>query len=211
MYDGVKAWTISTKEVLDENDKPAFSKRLMPKRDADGKVMKDRKGQPLKESVKIFIEPPVPEYELFKKTIRGDSSDNIMTAYPGAREKGSSKKPGIQEAFNDRKGKGFDWNLFMLEEWDKVVDSEADGTPIFRKVRVTDEFKINESLIDLRAQPDNIKEILDLAIVTGIQKSNNAGVGIWFLKFCNEMNLVNIAKNPNEHAAMLAAPYPKIV
>lgn len=210
MYDGVKAWTYSTKEVLDENDQPAFRKKLMPKKDSAGKILKDKKGQPIKETVKIMEAPPVPEYELFKKIIRGDSSDNIHGAAPGARETGSSKKPGIKQAFDDRHGKGFDWNLFMLEEWDKVVDAEPDGTPIKEKVRVIDEYKFNQQLIDLRAQPDHIKDALDLAIVTAIQAPLKSGVGIWFLKFCNEMDLVNMAKNPNEHASMLAAPYPKL-
>lgn len=210
MYDGVKGWTISTKAVLDENDNPAFRKKLMPKKDSTGKVIKDKKGQPIKETVKIMEEPPVPEYELFKKIIRGDSSDNIHGAAPGAREEGSAKKPGIRQAFEDRHGKGFHWNEFMLQEWDKVVDAEADGTPITEKVRVTDEFKFNQKLIDLRAQPDHIKEALDLAIVTAIQQPLKSGVGIWFLKFCNEMDLVNISKSPNEHATLLAAPYPKL-
>lgn len=210
IYDGVKAWTFSTKEVLDENDQPAFRKKQVPKKDGDGKIVKDKKGNVIKETVKIMEQPPIPEYELFKKIIRGDSSDNIHGAYPGVREDGSAKKPGIKQAYDDRHGKGFHWNEFMLQEWDKVIDAEEDGTPITEKVRVIDEFNFNQKLIDLRAQPQEVKDTLDLAIVTAIQEPPKPGVGIWFLKFCNEMDLVNIAKNPNEHANMLAAPYPKL-
>lgn len=209
IYDGVKGWTITTKSVLDENDQPAYRSKLMPKRDSNGKIMKDKNGKPFKETVKIYEEPPQPEYELFKKIIRGDSTDNVHCAYPGVLEKGSSKKPGIKHAFDDRKGRGFHWNEFMLTEWDKVIDAEDDGTPITTKVRVLDEYKFNQALIDLRAQPQEIKDNMDQAIVNAITLPVKSGVGIWFLKFCNEMDLVNISKTPNEYATLLAAPYPK--
>lgn len=209
MYDGVKAWTFTNKSVLDEHDNPAFSKRLMPKKGPDGKIIKDKKGQPIKETVKVMIEAPDPEYALFKKIIKGDSSDNIHGAYPGVREKGTSKSPGIIQAFEDRHGKGYNWNEFMLSEWDKVVGVDHQGNPVTAKVRVTDEFKFNKTLIDLKEQPQEIKDLLDLTIVTTIQEPPKQGVGIWFLKFCNEMDLATISKNPNEYASMLAAPYPK--
>jgi 5'-3' exonuclease len=210
MYDGVKGWTISTKEVLDEDGNPASTKRQQPKRDSMGKVMKNGKGEPLKESVKIMIDPPEPEFELFKKIIRGDSSDNIMSAYPGAREKGSAKNPGMREAFNDRHGRGFDWNLFMLQEWDKVVEDDDPELVSTEKVRVLDEYNRNRELIDLRCQPQEIKDILDTVILESVQVPPKPGVGVWFLKFCEEMALVNIAKWPTEYANLLAAPYKKL-
>lgn len=193
IYDGVKGWTITTKEVLNEKDQPATVKRTL--------TSKNEKGKTVKTTVEESVQPPDPEYELFKKIIRGDASDNIMSANPGVREKGSSKKPGIIEAYNDRKGRGFDWNNFMLQTW---VDHDGNT------VRVLDAYKRNQQLIDLRAQPEEIKELLDAAILEAIQQPNKQGVGIWFLKFCDEMNLVNIAKHPNDYAAFLAAPYLKV-
>ena len=212
IYDGTKAWTITNKSVLDENGNAAFRKKLMPKRDKEGKIIKNRKGEPVKESVKIMEPVPNAEYELFKKIIRGDSSDNIHPASPGARENGSSKKPGIKEAFDDRHGRGFIWNEFMLQEWDKVTDTLEDGTPVMTRVRVDREFKFNQQLIDLTAQPQDIKDAMDLTIVEAIQATGKPlpQIGMWFLKFCNEMDLVNLSKTPSEYAPMLAASYPKI-
>ena len=196
IYDGVKGWTITKDEVLDENDKPATRQKTVTEK----QILKSGKTKEVKKTVKEAVEAPDPEYELFKKIVRGDASDNIMSAYPGVREKGSSKKPGIKEAFNDRKGRGFDWNLFMQETW---TDHEGE------EVRVLDAFKRNQQLIDLRAQPDEIKQLIDAVIAEATQHPIKPGVGIWFLKFCDEMALVNISKNPNEYASLLAAPYKK--
>ena len=38
-----------------------------------------------------------PEFVLFEKCVRGDSPDNIFSAYPGARLKGTKNKTGIQK------------------------------------------------------------------------------------------------------------------
>jgi hypothetical protein len=78
---------------------------------------------------------------------------------------------------------------------------------ITKKVRVIDEFKINKLLIDLTEQPASIKECLDDCIVQAVQKPVKQGVGIWFLRFTEEMGLTNIGKNPTEYAQILSTPY----
>lgn len=194
IYDGVKSWTITTDQILDEKDKPATKKVTVTEKIETF----SGKNKTVKKSIEEVINPPHPEYELFKKIIRGDSSDNIMSAKPGAREHGSNKKPGIKEAFDDRNGRGFDWNLFMQDEW---IDHEGN------KIRVLDAFHRNESLIDLRKQPEEIKDLMDAVIVEAVQKPRKTGVGVWFLKFCDEMALINLAKNPNDYAVFLQANY----
>jgi 5'-3' exonuclease len=52
-----------------------------------------------------------PQYLLFKKCMRGDATDNVFSAFPGVREKGSQKKAGLIEAYADRTKRGFDWNI----------------------------------------------------------------------------------------------------
>jgi 5'-3' exonuclease len=194
IYDGVKNWTISKTEVLDDKGKPATKERTVTEK-IEGKTGKIRE---VKKKVVESISPPDPEYELFKKIIRGDASDNIMSAKPGVRENGSSKKPGIKEAYDDRHGRGYDWTLFMQDEWE---DHEGN------MVKVQDAYKRNQQLIDLRSQPEEIKELLDSVILEAVQKPKKSGVGIYFLKFCDQMNLPNIAKNPNEYATLLQASY----
>ena len=194
IYDGVKNWTITNKAVLDDNGKPATRKRNIVEKveTKSGKIKEQKK------TVTLAVEAPDPEYELFKKIIRGDASDNILSAKPGVRENGSSKKPGIKEAFEDRHGRGYDWTMFMQDEWE---DHEGNT------VKVIEAYKRNQTLIDLRMQPDNIKAIMDETIIDACQKPKKTGVGIWLMKFCEEMALVNIAKNPADYATILQAPY----
>ena len=199
IFDGVKDQTITLTSVTDGDGNPVVHTKNVKKKDP-------RTGREVSKKVSTIVEPPNPEYELFKKIIRGDSSDNIMSAYPGVREKGTLKKPGIIEAFNDRKNKGYDWNAFMLEEWDKV-EMDSDGEPVTKKVRVIDEYNANNLLINLRAQPDEIKQKIDAAILTAVQKPDIKSVGIRLMQFCESMDLVNIARNPNEYAKILTSRY----
>jgi hypothetical protein len=87
--------------------------------------------------------------------VRGDMGDGIFSAYPGVRYQGSSKKVGIEDAWLDP-GKGYHWNNFMLQRWDKLNE---DGST--EDVRVLDEYERNVMLIDLTAQPAEIKDLLD--------------------------------------------------
>ena len=68
--------------------------------DARGKAVIDKK---TKEPKKI----PDPEWLLFEKCMRGDTSDNVFSAFPGVRTKGTKNKVGLQEAFADRGSKGY--------------------------------------------------------------------------------------------------------
>ena len=78
--------------------------------DAKGKQVIDKK-------TKEFKTIPNPEWLLFEKCMRGDSSDNVFSAYPGVRTKGTKNKVGLTEAFEDRQKQGFNWNNMMLQRW----------------------------------------------------------------------------------------------
>jgi hypothetical protein len=139
---------------------------------------------------------------LFIKCIRGDSGDGVFSAYPGVRYQGSAKKVGIEDAWFDRQAKGFHWNNFMLQRWDRL---EQDGTST--DVRVLDEYNRNVMLIDLTAQPDDVKEVLDACILTAIQKEPVGNVGIHFLKFCKKHDLIRIGERAADHSRYLMASY----
>ena len=61
--------------------------------DEKGKAVLDQKTKEVKPA-------PNPEWLLFEKCMRGDTSDNIFSAYPGVRTKGTKNKVGLQEAFD---------------------------------------------------------------------------------------------------------------
>ena len=49
--------------------------------------------------------------------MRGDTSDNVFSAYPSVRKKGTRNKVGLLEAFADKNTKGYNWNNPMLQRW----------------------------------------------------------------------------------------------
>ena len=137
---------------------------------------------------------PDPEWLLFEKCVRGDATDNVFSAYPGARTKGSKNKTGIMEAFQDRKSGGFNYNNFMLQRWTDHEDVEH---------RVRDDYERNRTLIDLTCQPTDIKDACINVINEAVNKTKVQQVGIHFMKFCAKWNLVRLSEQPTEFAEML--------
>ena len=135
-----------------------------------------------------------PEFALFEKCVRGDSSDNVFSAYPGARLKGTKNKTGIMEAFEDRHTGGYNYNNFMLQRW---VDHEE------TEHRVKDDFERNKILIDLTEQPDEIKELCVTRMNEGKQKDPVANIGIHFMKFCANWDLHRMSDNAQNYSGML--------
>jgi 5'-3' exonuclease len=123
---------------------------------------------------------PDPAWLLFEKCMRGDSSDNVFSAYPGVRERGTKNKVGLREAYADRDRKGYNWNNLMLQRW-----TDPDGV----EHRVLDDYERNRVLIDLTAQPDDIKATVDTAICEQISHKDIGQVGVRFMQFCGKYEL----------------------
>ena len=130
--------------------------------------------------------------------MRGDSSDNVFSAFPGVRKKGTKNKVGLLEAFADRETKGFNWNNMMLQRW---ADHNGD------EHRVLDDYQRNVTLVDLTQQPDDIKDKLDEAITTQVQKTPVSMVGVHFMRFCGKYDLQRISDNAEAHSDYLNAAY----
>ena len=139
-------------------------------------------------------ELPDPKWILFEKCVRGDSSDNVFSAYPGARKKGSKNKTGMLEAYEDLETGGFNYNNFMLQRW---VDHEE------VEHRVIDDYERNKILIDLTLQPDEIKAKCKQVIEEAKQATPVSNVGIHFMKFCNKWNLQRMSETPGDYAEIL--------
>ena len=159
----------------------------------------DEKGRRIKDKkTKEELVAPDPEWLLFEKCMRGDSSDNVFSAYPGVREKGTKNKVGLREAFADRENKGLNWNMMMLQRW--VDHNEVEH-------RVRDRYLHNKMLIDLTEQPEDIKIALDTTISESVNKQRGQSVGLHFVKFCSKWNLVTIADKMTDHGEYLGATY----
>jgi len=143
------------------------------------------------------LEVPDPEWLLFEKCVRGDTADNVFSAYPGARKKGTKNKTGMLEAFADRKTGGFNYNNFMLQRW---VDHEGNER------RVKDDYERNRTLIDLTQQPEEIKAESKHIVHEAVNKPKVSQVGTYFMKFCAKWNLMRMSETPNDYAEFLNAP-----
>jgi hypothetical protein len=159
--------------------------------DRKGKLVIDKK---TKEPKLI----PDPEWILFEKCMRGDATDNVFSAYPGVRVKGSRNKVGLQEAYEDRRTRGFNWNNLMLQRW---TDHEG------REHRVLDDYNRNRILIDLRAQPDDVKVKIAETIAQGAVARNRPMIGAQFLKFCGRFDLQKLSDNSQNFAEIFSAAY----
>lgn len=159
----------------------------------------DDKGKPVKDKKtgehKILGDP---QFHLFEKIMRGDAGDNVFSAYPGVRTKGSKNKVGLIEAYADRTKQGFNWNNMMLQRW-----SDPDGV----EHRVKDLYERNRTLIDLTAQPDDVKSLVDESIAKGMRTTITPMVGIHFMKFCGKYELQKISEQSDSYAKWLNNSY----
>jgi hypothetical protein len=154
--------------------------------DAKGKQIIDSKTKKPKEIN--------PEWLLFEKCIRGDTTDNVFSAYPKVR------KNKLLEAFDDRSKKGFAWNNLMLQRW---VDHNGN------EHRVLDDYTRNQCLINLSAQPDDIRDIIVSSISENAVTKDIQQVGIKFMKFCGLFDLIKLSEQAKEFADIFNSKYKK--
>jgi 5'-3' exonuclease len=142
---------------------------------------------------------PEPDFMLFEKCMRGDTSDNVFSAYPGVRKKGTKNKVGLIEAYADKTTKGYNWNNMMLQRW-----TDHNGL----EHRVLDDYNRNVVLCDLTAQPTDIREIIDTAIAE-VEPKDISQVGMRLMKFCAKWDMQRVADQAQYFAPPLQARYLK--
>ena len=142
---------------------------------------------------------PHPDFMLFEKCMRGDTSDNVFSAYPGVRTKGTKNKVGLIEAYADKTTKGYNWNNMMLQRW---TDHNGD------EHRVLDDYHRNVVLCDLTAQPGNIRSIINDTIEEHMVAKEITQVGMRLMKFCAKWDMQRIADQAQAFAEPLQARYP---
>ena len=176
MYNGVTRQLITIDGYFDDKGRPVIDKKT-----------KEPKG----------LEDP--QFLLFEKCMRGDTSDNVFSAYPGVRKKGTQNKTGLLEAYADKDKGGFNWNNIMLQRWTDHNEVEH---------RVRDDYERNRTLIDLTAQPTELRDGTDKCIKEGLNANKNvAQVGVHFMRFCGKYELNRISDQADSYAKWLNTPY----
>ena len=174
-YNGVSNTTITHEGYFDDKGRPVIDKKTKEPKPA-----------------------PNPAFMLFEKCMRGDTSDNVFSAYPGVRTKGTKNKVGLTEAFEDKSTKGYNWNNMMLQRW---VDHNGE------EHRVLDDYNRNVVLCDLSAQPAEIREIINNTIAENAKPKQVSQVGLHLMKFCAKHDMQRIADNIQLYADALNAKY----
>ncbi|MFA5489439.1 MAG: hypothetical protein WC284_09500 [Candidimonas sp.] len=132
-------------------------------------------GNPAYDTKGKQIKTDIPEWLLFEKCIRGDPGDNIFSAYPRVR------KTQIRNAFDDRHERGYYWNNLMQQTW---IDHKG------QEHLVKDVYERNVALIDLSAQPEEIKKIMSEVVISALQTSEKRNqVGVHLMKFASKWSL----------------------
>lgn len=129
-----------------------------------------------------------PVWGLFQKIMLGDKSDNIPRAAP------AGIGPKRLKAIFDSEEKLFE----MLSSPRK----DLPGEPLVQEI-----YARNNELINLRAQPDDIIDLLDSSIEESISREKREGVGMNFYNFCKINRLNRILKEANHFSKMLNRPY----
>jgi len=173
-YNGVSNTTITHEGYFDDKGKTVIDKKTKQPKPA-----------------------PDPQWLLFEKCMRGDTSDNIFSAYPGVRVKGTKNKVGLTEAFADKQSKGFAWNNLMLQRW-----TDHNGV----EHRVIDDYTRNVTLCDLTAQPEHVRTEIN-STINSVESKNITQVGMRLIKFCSKWDLQRVADQAQAFAEPLSAKY----
>jgi hypothetical protein len=105
---------------------------------------------------------------------------------------------GLDEAFADRDKKGYAWNNLMLQRWTDHEQAEH---------KVLDDYDRNSMLIDLTAQPQAVKDIVDAAIREQVLPRDVGMVGAHFLKFCGKYELTKLSDHADAIGRWMNSTY----
>jgi 5'-3' exonuclease len=123
------------------------------------------------------------EYFMFQKCLRGDAGDNVMSAFPRVR------KTRIKKAYDNP----YERANLLHEKW-----SDAENEYVVKEL-----FEENQLLMDLRHQPDGVRDI-----ITSTIESEMADPGRYshfhFLKFLGEYELRKITESIDNFVPMLS-------
>lgn len=121
-----------------------------------------------------------PHFFMFEKAFRGDSGDNVMSAFPRVR---SSR---LKKAFTDE----YERTNIMNHTW--KFNEPATGEE--REFRVGDLFEENNLLMNLEAQPPHIREEIFKTVESAALSSGNFSL-FHFQKFAGKHNLKKISES----------------
>ncbi len=129
------------------------------------------------------------DYFMFEKCIRGDTGDNVQSAFPGVR------KTRIKKAYTD----AFEQVNLMNETW----SFGEKGTDEFKEFVVKELYEENRLLMDLNEQPGVIKDRMQVTIEDAFENPGEYS-HFHFLKFLGKYELKKISEQIDNFVRMLS-------
>lgn len=135
------------------------------------------------------------DYYTFVKCMRGDSTDNVMSAYPKVRA------TRLKKAYTDP----FERVQLMKETWKGEIEYIKDGNTVVeeKEFRVEQLFEENEKLINLTKQPEDIRELIEAAVKSSMKKKRQFSM-FFILKFIGKFKLVKIKESIDQYVPLLS-------
>jgi 5'-3' exonuclease len=142
-----------------------------------------------------------PGYFIFEKCFRGDAGDNVLTAYPRAASKKMKKAFGV-----DSPADSFELSNLMAHTWTLRDKDTGDD----REMKTNEMFAENKLLMDLTAQPPEIRELITQTIVEESEKTGKFNY-FHFSKFLGQYDLKQISERSQDFVEMLSGRHPASV
>lgn len=136
------------------------------------------------------------DYYTFVKCMRGDPTDNVMSAFPKVRE------TRLKKAYADP----FERVQLMKETWTGPIEyTNANGETVIetKEFRVEQLFEENEKLINLTKQPEDIRELIEASVAVSMKKKRQFSM-FFILKFVGKYKLVKIKESIDQYIPMLS-------
>jgi 5'-3' exonuclease len=130
-----------------------------------------------------------PKFFMFEKCFRGDSGDNVMSAYPRV------LVTKLKKAFTNE----YERTNLMNHTWEFSDPSTGEK----RTYRVGDLFAENEQLMDLSKQPEDIRQLITETIEHEVANTGRFSL-FEFQRFCGKYSLKKISEEAQHFIDMLA-------
>jgi 5'-3' exonuclease len=140
-------------------------------------------------------------YFIFEKCFRGDAGDNVITAYPRVQAKKLKKAYGVDCQPDD-----FELANLMAHTWTLRDKDTGDD----REMCTRDLFNENKLLMDLTAQPKDIRDLITETIVTEAEKTGSFNY-FHFSRFVGQYELKQIGERSQDFVEMLSGRHPAAV
>lgn len=135
------------------------------------------------------------DFYIFVKCMRGDTTDNVQSAYPRVQIKR------LKKAFNDP----FEFLQLMNETWTGHINTVVNEEVIVNEVefKVKQLFSENQKLINLTKQPAPIRQLIEQSVQKAIDKKRTFSM-FFILKFIGKYKLIKIKESIDQYLPLLS-------